>query len=144
MGVLTNIVAADEDEVAAVGEALHPLDQWSGIERRGIDTAKILSLHCLLSHDTLDEAASAYEPVYVSSEGAVVLRLADEVMIKLASLDDEALEHVAEELSASDEFERENWEAAHVLTMVLELADLARLAESQDQVLLVWMHPLLT
>ena len=28
--------------------------------------------------------------------------------------------------------------------LVMELADLARLAESQDQVLFVWMHPLRT
>ncbi|MCX7167861.1 MAG: hypothetical protein NTV11_16515 [Rhodocyclales bacterium] len=144
MGILTNIVAAEEDEIVAIGESLRPVDEWSGIERRGIDTAKIATLHCLLTGDEFEEAVSAYEPVYVGDEGAVVLRIADEVMERLATLDEDALELVAEELAATEEYEMEQWEAEDVQALVMELADLARLAESQDQVLFVWMHPLLT
>ena len=144
MGILTNIVAAEEDEVASVGESSHPVDQWSGLERRDIDTAKIATLHCLLTNDQFSDALSAYEPVYVSSEGAVVLHVANEVMEKLATLDEDALHQVAEELAATEEYERENWETEDILTLVLELAGLAQLADSQEQVLLVWMHPLLT
>ncbi|MFH1873451.1 MAG: hypothetical protein ABIG36_22840 [Pseudomonadota bacterium] len=87
MGILTNIVAAEEDEYAAIGESLRPVDEWSGIERRGIDTAKIATLHCLLTGDEFEEAVGSYEPVYVADEGAVVLRIADEVMERLATLD---------------------------------------------------------
>lgn len=144
MGLLTNIVAAEEDEYAAVGESLRPVDEWSGIERRGIDTAKIATLHCLLTGDEFEEALGSYEPVYVADEGALVLRLADEAMERLAMLDEEALELVADELAATEEYEMEQWDAAEVQAFVMELADLARLAESQGQVLLVWMHPLLT
>ncbi|MBI3094070.1 MAG: hypothetical protein HYY97_04295 [Rhodocyclales bacterium] len=144
MGILTNIVAAEEDEYAAIGESLRPVDEWSGIERRGIDTAKIATLHCLLTGDEFEEAVGGYEPVYVADEGAVVLRIADEVMERLATLDEEALELVAEELAATEEYEMEQWDAAEVQAMVFELGDLARLAESQGQVLFVWMHPLLT
>ncbi len=144
MGILTNIVAAEEDEIAAIGESLRPVDEWSGLERRGIDTAKIATLHCLLTGDEFEEAIGAYEPVYVADEGAVVLRIADEVMERLATLDEDALELVAEELAATEEYELEQWEAEDVLALVMELADLARLAESQGQVMFVWMHPLLT
>lgn len=144
MGILTNIIAAEEDEYVAIGESLRPVDEWSGIERRGIDTAKIATLHCLLTGDEFEEAVGGYEPVYVADEGAVVLRLADEVMERLATLDEDALELVAEELAATEEYEMEQWETAEVQAMVFELADLARLAESQGQVLFVWMHPLLT
>ena len=144
MGILTNIVAAEEDEYAAIGESLRPVDEWSGIERRGIDTAKIATLHCLLTGDEFEDAVGGYEPVYVADEGAVVLRIADEVMERLATLDEEALELVAEELAATEEYEMEQWDAAEVQAMVFELGDLARLAESQGQVLFVWMHPLLT
>ncbi len=144
MGILTNIIAAEEDEYVAIGESLRPVDEWSGIERRGIDTAKIATLHCLLPGDEFEEAVGGYEPVYVADEGAVVLRLADEVMERLATLDEDALELVAEELAATEEYEMEQWETAEVQAMVFELADLARLAESQGQVLFVWMHPLLT
>lgn len=144
MGILTNIVAAEEDEYAAIGESLRPVDEWSGIERRGIDTAKIAALHCLLTGDEFEEAIGAYEPVYVGDEDAVVLRIADEVMERLATLEEDALELVAEELAATEEYEMEQWETADVRAMVFELADLARLAGSQGQVMFVWMHPLLT
>jgi hypothetical protein len=144
LGILTNIVAAEEDEIAAIGESLRPVDEWSGLERRGIDTAKIATLHCLLTGDEFEEAIGAYEPVYVGDEGAVVLRIADEVMERLASLDEDALELVAEELAATEEYELEQWEAEDVQALVMELADLARLADSQGQAMFVWMHPLLT
>jgi len=144
LGILTNIVAAEEDEIAAIGESLRPVDEWSGIERRGIDTAKIATLHCLLTGDEFEEAISAYEPVYVAEEGAVVLRLADEVTERLATLDEEALDLVGEELAATEEYELEQWETEDVQALVIELADLARLADSQGQALFVWMHPLLT
>jgi len=144
VAILTNIVAADEDEFASIGESLRPLDEWSGIERRNIDTAKIATLHCLLTGDEFELAASIYEPVYVSADEAVVLHVADEVMEKLALLDEDALERVAEELAATEEFEMEQVTAEDVLALVMDLAELARLAESQGQVLFVWMHPLLT
>ncbi len=144
MGILTNIVAAEEDEYAAIGESLRPVDEWSGIERRGIDTAKIATLHCLLTGDEFEQALGAYEPVYVAEEGALVLRIADEVLERLATLDEDALELVAEELAATEEYEIEQWDPEDVQALVMDLADLARLAESQGQVLFVWMHPLLT
>jgi hypothetical protein len=95
LGILTQIVAAEEDEYVAIGESLRPLEEWSGIERRGIDTAKVATLHCLLTGEEFDLAISAYEPVHVGGEGAVVLRLADEVTERLATMDEEALELVA-------------------------------------------------
>ena len=144
MGILTNIVAADEDEFASIGESLRPVDEWSGIERRNIDTAKIATLHCLLTGDEFGLAVSVYEPVYISGEDALVLRVADEVLEKLAMLEEDALERVAEELAATEEFEMEQWPAEDIQALVMDLAELARLAESQGQVLFVWMHPLLT
>lgn len=145
MGILTNILAAEEDELGAVGESLEPLVEWSGLQFRGIDTAKIATLHSLLTGDEYELAISIYEPLYVAEEeGTLVLRLADEAMEKLASLDDAALTRVAEELAATEEFEIENWDSEEVFNLVMDLADLARLAESQGQVLFIWMHPLLT
>lgn len=144
MGILTIILAADADAAAAIGESLRPTEEWSGIEKRDIDTAKVVTLHCLLIGDLYEQAAIAYEPVYVADEGAVVLRLADEAVEKLASLDEDALLRVADELAATEEFEVEEWDPRDVQDLVLELAELARLAESQGQALFVWMHPLLT
>ncbi len=144
MALLTNIVAAEEDELEAVGESLHPIDEWSGIERRGIDIAKVVMLHCLLVDDDFDLATTYYEPVYVNSDGGLVLRFADELLERLAALDEEGLERTGMELAATDTFEYEGWEAAEVEELVMELGELAQLAESQGQVIYVWMYPLMT
>ena len=145
MAILTNIIAADEDDVEAIGESQHPVDEWSGIEMRDIDTAKIATLHALLTGDLFDDAAAFYEPLYVSAvEGALVLRLADMVLERLAELEEEMLADVAAELSATEEFEYADWAEEEVAAMLSELAGLARLAEAQGQSLFVWMHPLRT
>lgn len=144
MGILANIIAAEDEEIEAIGESLRPVDEWSGIERRSIDTAKIVTLHCLLTGDEFDYAASLYEPVYIGGEGAIVLRLDDEAMARLLALEEDALDQVADELAATEEFEMEQWDAADVQALVMELAELARLADSQGQAMFVWMHPLLT
>ncbi|MBK6553045.1 MAG: hypothetical protein IPP18_15515 [Rhodocyclaceae bacterium] len=145
MSILTNIVAAEEDEVEAVGDSLQPVDEWSGISLRDIGIAKIATLHSLLTGDLFEDAAALCEPVYISpAEGALVLRLADELKDRLAKLDEESLDAVAAELAATEEFEMAGRDEGEVLAMLADLADLARLAESQDQTLFVWMHPLRT
>ena len=145
MAILTQFIAADDDQVEAIGESLNPVEEWSGLQMRDVDTAKIATLHCLLTGDLFDDAMAHYEPVYTSAdEGAVVLRLADELTAHLAALDDDVFDDVAAELAATEEFEYAGWEGEAIAAMLADLADLARLAESQGQALLVWMHPLRT
>lgn len=139
MDFMTHIVAAEEDEYTAIGESTCPLDEWSGIEAPGLDTVKVALLHCLLTGDPLQMALDLYEPVYVSESETLVLRIAEELLEKLAVLDEEAMENVACELAASEDFESELWAADDVLAQLTELADLAQLAESQGQALFVWM-----
>lgn len=47
MSVRTQFIAAEEDEIEAVGESLNPIDEWSGPQMREVDTARIALLHCL-------------------------------------------------------------------------------------------------
>ena len=142
MSIVTNIIAAEDHEVEAIGESQQPADEWSGIELRDLDTAKIATLHCLLTGDLFDDAVARYEPVYVSDmEGALVLRLADEVTLRLAELDEGLIEEIAAELAATEEFEFDDWDEGALAATLAELADLARLADSQGQALFVWMHP---
>ncbi len=145
MAILTNIIAAEEHEIEAIGESLHPVEEWSGFEMRNVDTAKITTLHCLLTGELFDDAIVQYEPLYVSPvEGAMVLRLADEVLERLIELDEEMLAEVAAELSATEDFESENWAEEEVAIMLAELCELAHRADSEGQGLFVWMHPLRT
>jgi hypothetical protein len=145
MGILVNIVSADEEDVEAIGESQHPVDEWSGIEARDIDRAKIIILHCLVTGDGIEDAVYAYEPVYaVDDDGPIVLRIPDELTEKLASLEEDAIEIVGEELAATEDFEMSDLPAEEVQSLVAEIAALARNAESQGQALFIWMHPLLT
>ena len=120
---------------------MRPMDEWSGIEAPGLDTAKITMLHCLVSGDQYDIALTFHEPVYGAETGAIVLRVADTVVEKLATYDNEMLSHLAVELAATDDFESEAWATEDVHALLLEIAGLARLADSQGQALFVWMHP---
>jgi hypothetical protein len=140
MEIVTNVVAAEEDEYSAIGESTLPLDEWSGIDAPGLDTLKVATLHCLLTGDPLQTALDLYEPVYVAQNETVVLRVADELLEKLAVLDEEELENVASELAATEEYEDEDWDVDDVLAQLTELAELAQLAESQGQALFVWIY----
>ncbi|MBK8746022.1 hypothetical protein [Propionivibrio sp.] len=141
MEMMTNIVAAEEDEYSAVGESSNPLDEWSGIEAPGLDSIKIATLHSLLTSDPLQVALDRYEPVYVAENEILVLRLADEMLEKLATIDEDALESIAIEVAATEEFENEHWETEDIVEQLISLVDLAQLAESQGQVLFVWICP---
>lgn len=140
MDILTNIVAAEEDELEAVAASSRPLAEWSGVERHDIDTRMIAELHCLLTGEELDLALDRYEPVFVSEEGPVVLRLAEDAAERLAALEDEDIEPIAEELAAIEEFELQGWDSGAAYEWLVELADLARLAAAQEQAVFIWMQ----
>ncbi|MDX9994647.1 MAG: hypothetical protein RBS28_04925 [Rhodocyclaceae bacterium] len=145
MAILTNIIAAEEDELEAVGDSVEPTSEWSGIALRDFTIPKIATLHCVLTGDLLDDAYALYEPSYFSEiEGAIVLQLASQVIDRLASLDEAALQAVSEELMATEEFEYAGWGEEEIGEMLNGLSDLAQLAESQGQVLFAWLHPLRT
>lgn len=145
ISILVNIVIADEDDIEAIGDSLSPVEEWSGIQSRDLDTAKIATLHCLLTGDTFEDALSRYEPVYVvSEESAIVLRIPDAVVERMAGLDEEALAEVAVELAATEEFESTGWDDEEIYGLVEELADLAVQADANGEAMFVWMHKLRT
>ena len=145
MAILTQFIAAEDDEIDAIAESENPLEEWSGLQMRDVDAARIATLHALLTGDLFDDALACYEPVLaLEGEGVVMLRIADALTARLAALDEEVLGAVAAELAASEEFEDAGWEEEAIAAMLADLADLARLAEDQGQALLVWMHPLRT
>lgn len=142
MSLLTFVVAAEEDEAQDVVVSAEPLVEWSGVQVAGLDTGKVTMLHCLLTGDEFDFAVSHYEPVMVTDdEGPLLLCLAHEAQEVLAHLDEDALAQVAEELAATEVFEEDGWDGDQTYDLLLDLADLARLADSQGQVLFIWMRP---
>jgi hypothetical protein len=69
-----------------------------------------------------------------------VVRVADLVLEKLATYDDEALAQLAQELAATEDFEIEEWLVDDVHALLMQCAQLARLADSQGQSLFFWMY----
>lgn len=140
MGLLTHIVIGDVDDAEAIGESDGPVEDWRGIEVRGIDPAKIAMLHSILTGETFEEALAEYDPVYAASEeGPWVIRIPDEPVEKLAALEEDALEQIGEELAATEEFERDGWPVNEAQALVEELAQLADACVSQGKALFVWM-----
>lgn len=142
MAILTNIIAAEEDELEAICASLEPTSEWSGIALRDFTIPRIVTLHCVLTGDQMDDAYALYEPSHFAEiEGAIVLRLAGEFFERLANLDEDALEAVAAELMATEAFEETDWAEEDISEMLNGLADLSRLAESQGQILFAWLCP---
>ena len=140
MEFVTRIVAAEEEEYPDIGESANPLEEWSGIDASGLDTVKIATLHSMLTGDLLQDSLDRYEPIYVAESETIVLRMADELLEILATIDEGVLESVAAELAATEEFENELWDVESVLAQLQAFVELAQLAESQGQMLFVWMY----
>ena len=144
MEFLTCVVAAEEDEYPDIAQSNSPLNEWSGIEAPGLDTTKVATLHSLLTGDPLQLALDLYEPVFVTEgdeDETLVLRIEAELFEELTLLDEESLENVVAELMATDVYEHDGSDPEDVLTFLTALSELAQLAESQGQILFVWMCP---
>jgi hypothetical protein len=140
MKTQTCAVIGDEDELEAIGLSSDPSEEWTAMELSGVDTAKIVTLHCVLTGEPFGDVMQAYEPVYVGpDEDTLVLRIPAAVVERLARLEEDGLEQVATELAATVEFEQD-WDADAVQDLVNDLAELAQRAESDVLAMFVWMH----
>jgi hypothetical protein len=139
MEIVINIVAAEEGEFMSVAESRFPLNEWSGFAAPGLDTIKVATLHSLVTGDSLQLSLDLYDAVFLNDDETGALRVAEELMAELASLDEDALESLAGELAATEEFENDSWDVDAVLVLLTDLSELAQLAESQGQILFVWI-----
>ena len=140
MSVTTAVLAALPEEIEAICASVQPLNEWSGIELPGMDLGKIAALHSLLTGEPLAAILDAYEAFLVGQDEVFVFRLADEMVERLLDCDEELLIPVANELVAGEDFEDESWDPEDLAAVLFEVAELAALAESQEQQLYVWMR----
>jgi len=139
MDVSTNIVIGNLSDIEEIGEASWPIENWRGIEIRGIDTVKMATLHTILTGQTFDEAYGEYLLAYEASEqGPWVAKIPNDPMERLAELKDEVLEQIGEELAATEEFERDGWPVEEVQLFLTELASLAGIAIVQRKAMFIW------
>lgn len=142
MEFLTCIVSADEDEYPEIAASPSPMKEWSGIEVPGLDTLRLATLHSLVTGDSLQAALDCYEPVYVD-EGVnetIILRIDGEFFDALQALDEDEVENLVAELAATEAYESESCDVDELHAYLLALIDLAQLAESQAQLLFVWIR----
>lgn len=142
MGILTLIVAADASEAEEIGESLSPADDWNSVAQHDIDIPRLALLHSLLTGDLFDDAMALCEPIYISPEtGNYVIHVPDFLAERLADLDEDALEAVAGELAATEEYELAQADPEALHEWLCALAELARGARREGQDLFAWLHP---
>jgi hypothetical protein len=139
MGVLTDIIIADETEAESIGKANVPCESWSGMDAKGIDQIKLGMLLSIVSHqpyitDLINEFTLLHEE---SDDGPWIYIIPQRLVSALAVLNDETLEQVAKEWSEIEEFNR--WKKNDVAVILNEICALAKNALIQKKALLMWM-----
>lgn len=141
MGVLTNLVIADESEAQAVGKANVPSLQWPGLDAKGIDQVKLSKLICILTGEEwnvelIDEFAQLHEE---SSEGPWVFMVSPRLIQLLVDLDESAIQLIGQQWAETEEFELDQWEPDTVLSTLRDIRKLACAAHNEKKSVLMWM-----
>lgn len=140
MGLLTDIVVADETEAVAIAESPVPSQKWPGVDVEGIDVIKLGLLWAELSHQVYDpELVTAFSELHTASdEGPWVLRVPEPLAQLLADVNDATAASAAEVLVTKEEFEPDGWTVQDVRDVVVELGVLARQALGAGKSLVMW------
>ena len=141
MGVLTDLIIADESQAEAVCKTIVPSETWPGIDAKGIDQVILGMLLSIITNQPyqnsmVDEFDLLYEG---SDDGPWVYRIPDRLVVPLAELAGEAFEGTAQKWSQIDEFAPDRWQLQDVSTVLREICDLARQAREQKKALLMWI-----
>lgn len=141
MGVLTDLVLADESEAEAICKSMGPLQSWPGIDAKGIDHIKLGMLLSILTGEPyrdsfIDECVLlAEEP----EDGPWVYRVPEQLVGLLADLDGDRLTQTATAWSKIEEFVLDGWSPPEVGSVLAELHRIAREARAQGKSLLMWV-----
>jgi hypothetical protein len=140
MGVLTDLVIADEGDAMSIANSQYPLGQFSGIDIKGVDSVKLTKLHSFLSGTTFKELLIQYDPVAEASEdGPWVFILPTDLVDRLASLDEAGIASIATKWGNTEEFRLDKWSQSAVSDVLNRIANLARQASAQHKCIFAWM-----
>lgn len=140
MGVLTDLVIANEDDAMQIANSQHPLGEFTGIDMKGVDSVKLTMLHSILSGQSWKDLLSQYDPVAEASEdGPWVFLLPTELVHSLAGLDEPGIMNIADQWAKTEEFRLDNWSLEDVTAALRDIANLARQASDQGKRVLAWM-----
>jgi hypothetical protein len=140
MGVLSDIIVADRAQAPAINAARgRHLQQWAGADLKGLDTIKLGSLWQILSGVTVDHTIMADALDQASSDGPWVFLVPPELVTKMAALDEESIEPVAEQWAATEECALDRWKSVDAEDYLNTLAEVSRKAKGASKDLLLWM-----
>ena len=138
MGVLTDLVMADEHEAAAVAEADVPIEKFPGVDLKGVSAIQFMTLQWMLTGKRVDELFNGYEPVAVASDqGPWVHLLPNELTSALARQSDAQLADLAMRWAATEEFE--GWSQDQVRDVLQSFARFAAEAHAKGKRVFAWI-----
>jgi hypothetical protein len=146
MGVLSDLVSARRDDLAAVVEDDEPSARWDGFSYRGLDNVKICTLLSLVRtcspHAGFEAALGTVDVVSgdEAEEGRIVFVVEKDDLKTLATvgqMDDTAFAALASQWGATDEFE--GWSRDEVNDLLRQIGDLAESAELIGNCLFLWI-----
>jgi hypothetical protein len=146
MGVLSELVVADESDAEAIAASDNPTRDWDGISWKTIDAIKLSTLWAILGDSSLgveEVMGRARQFPRLSrrtEDGPWVMGVPCRLIDLLAGLDgeDEArLVQVAEAWAVTEEFQ--GWEPSEVREVLRDIVDLADTARLEGKGLLLWM-----
>jgi hypothetical protein len=142
---LTDLLIANDSEAPLIGDSEFPLDQFSGIAAKGIDSVNLTKLfHIAKRIDPTDESfidfVKQFEYLYERTEdGPWVIKAPQQLVSLLASLEDAEKSRVALAWASTQEFKADGWSADVVGEFFLELCALAKQAVEEGRGLVMWM-----
>jgi hypothetical protein len=140
LGVLSDLVAGTSADVERIGQSQVPSRDFDGIDIKGIDTVKFVTLHSLLTGEKFETLLPLYEPVHAGSEeGPWVFQIPDGLVSLLASLSHTERTVIAERWAATEEFALDGWSSPSVASSLEAICTLAVSAEGSERSLFLWM-----
>ena len=146
MGVLSELVIADETDAPRVAESDSPTREWDGIVWNTLDQIKLSSLWTILEGFAVDvnevvRRVDHFRLLHeVSEHGpcvyAVPRKLRD-LLAELSAKEPEELRGTIEAWAATDELQ--GWESSEVKELLQSLVDLSDTATLEDKGMLLWI-----
>jgi hypothetical protein len=139
VGVLSDIVVADESQAEAILSMSVPSQELPGADVKGIDTIKLATLESILTGQPYEQVES-HDPVAGDSDGGPwVFAVRPSLVSALATASDTQLSAAATEWSATEEFQLDAWPLDAVRSVLAELTRVSKLATNERKRVFLWM-----
>jgi len=140
MGLLSNLVVAPADQAERVAQSQVPSQEFDGVDVSGIDSIKLVTLHSLLTGQTIDELMPLYDPVVeVTDEGPWVFCIPADMATALATLNEDRKHDVARQWSETEEFILDDWSEEDVTAALNSICHEAKKATNKGESLFLWI-----